>query len=137
LPITFEWFDISHECSLWQDFSMGTKLFDHVTLTLMLDLLIKNFNLGYNFQMICTRMLIFHMSVPCDKNFSWVPKFLTLWPWPWYLTYLLKTFTLPITFEWYVLALWYFTWVFLMARPFHGYKTFWPCDLDLDGWPAY
>jgi hypothetical protein len=67
-------FDISHECSLWQDLSMGTKLFDHVTLTLMFDLLIKNFNLGYNFQMICTRMLIFHMSVFCDKIFSWGTK---------------------------------------------------------------
>jgi hypothetical protein len=69
---------------------MGTKFFDHVTLTLMFDLLIKNFNLGYNFQMVCTRM--YFMSVPCDKIFSWVPKFLTLWPWC--LTYFLKTFNL-------------------------------------------
>jgi hypothetical protein len=53
---------------------MGTKIFDHMTLTLIFDPLIKNFNLGYNFQMVCTRMLMFHMSVPCDKIFSWVPK---------------------------------------------------------------
>ena len=42
---------------------MGTKMFDLVTLTLMFDPLIKNFNLGYNFQMVWTRMLIIHMSV--------------------------------------------------------------------------
>jgi hypothetical protein len=41
-------FDISHDCSLWQDLSIGTKIFDLVTWTLMFDLLIKNFNLGYN-----------------------------------------------------------------------------------------
>jgi hypothetical protein len=72
----YQGFHISHECSLCQDLSMGTKPFDHVTL--MFDLLIKNFNLGYNFQMECTRTLIFIMNVPCDKIFSWVPKFLTL-----------------------------------------------------------
>jgi hypothetical protein len=43
-------FDISHECSLWQDLSMGTKKFDHVTLTLMFDPLIKNFNLAITFK---------------------------------------------------------------------------------------
>ena len=59
---------------------MGTEfeLFDRVTLILIFDLLIKNFNLGYNFQMVSTRMLIFHMSVPCDKIFSWVPKIFDL-----------------------------------------------------------
>jgi hypothetical protein len=31
--------------------------------------------------------LIFHMSIPCDKTFQWLPKDLSLWPWPWYLTY--------------------------------------------------
>jgi hypothetical protein len=43
LPITFEWY------VLGQDLSVGTKIFDLVTLTLMFDLLIKNFNLAYNF----------------------------------------------------------------------------------------
>jgi hypothetical protein len=116
---------------------MGTKLFDHVTLTLLFDPLIKNFNLGHNFQMVCTRMLIFHMSVSCDKIFLWVPKFLTLWPWPWCLTLLLKTLTLAITFKWYVFGCWYFTRLFLVTRSLHGYQTFWPCDLDLDVWPTY
>jgi hypothetical protein len=57
---------------------MGTKLFDHMTLTLMFDLHIKNFNLGYNFQMVCTRMLIFHISVPCDKILPWGTKIFDL-----------------------------------------------------------
>jgi hypothetical protein len=49
-----------------------------VTLTLVLDLLIQNFNLGYIFWMVCTRTLIFHMSVCCDKTFQWVPTGETL-----------------------------------------------------------
>jgi hypothetical protein len=57
---------------------MGTKIFDLVTLTLMFDVLIKNFNLGCNFQMVCTRMLIFYTSVPCDNIFSLVPIFIYL-----------------------------------------------------------
>jgi hypothetical protein len=57
---------------------MGTQIVDFVTLTLMFDSLTTNFNLGYNFQMVCTRMLIFHMSVPCDKIFSWVPNIFDL-----------------------------------------------------------
>ena len=105
---------------------MGTKIFVLVTLTLVFDLLIKNFNLGHNTFMVSIRALIFHMSVPCDKAFPWVPKFLTLWPWPWCLTYLLKTLTLAITFKWHVLGCWYFTWVFLVIRPFHGYQQIWP-----------
>ena len=35
-------FDISYVYSLWQDFSMDTKTFDLVTLTLEIDLLLKN-----------------------------------------------------------------------------------------------
>jgi hypothetical protein len=57
-----------------------------------------------------------------------------MWPWPWCLTYLLKTLTLAITFKWYVVECWYFTWVFLVTRSFHGYQNFWPCDLDLNVW---
>jgi hypothetical protein len=40
------------------------------------------------------------------------------------LTYLLKTLTLVISFEWYVLGLWYFSWVFLLKRLFCGYHRF-------------
>jgi hypothetical protein len=83
-----------------------------------------NFNLAYNFWMVCTRASIFHMSVPCGKTFPWVPNCLTMWPWPWCLTYLLKTLTLAITFKWYVLGRRYFTWVFLVTRSFNGYQNF-------------
>ena len=42
---------------------------------------------------------------------------------------------LLITFEQWVLELWYFTWVFLVMRPFCGYHYSWPFDLDLGVWP--
>ena len=35
-----------------------------------------------------------------------------------------ETLTLLITFEQWVLELWYFTWVFLVIRPFSGYNYF-------------
>ena len=41
-----------------------------------------NFNLANNFWRVSARALIFHMNIPCDKNFPWVPLFFTLWPWP-------------------------------------------------------
>jgi hypothetical protein len=78
---------------------MGTKIFDLVILTLMFDLLIKNFNLGYNFQMVCTRMLIFHMSVPCDKIFSWVPFFFDLVTLTLMFDPLIKNFNLGYNFQ--------------------------------------
>ena len=37
-----------------------------------------------------------------------------------------ETLTLRITFEQWVLKLWYFTWVFLVIRPFCLNLTFWP-----------
>ena len=37
----------------------------------------KNFNLAYNSWTTIGRAFIFHMCIPCDKTFSWVPKFLT------------------------------------------------------------
>jgi hypothetical protein len=57
---------------------MGTKIFDLVTLIVVFYLLIENFNLGYIFWLVDTRALTFHMSVPFDKTFSWVPKNVTL-----------------------------------------------------------
>ena len=48
----------------------GTIIFDLVTLTLKFDLLLKNFNLGYNFQTRSDRAFILHMCVPCDKTFQ-------------------------------------------------------------------
>jgi hypothetical protein len=58
--------------------------------------------------MVCTRTLIRHMSISCDKTFSWVQIFLTAWSWHWCLTYLSKTLTLAISFDLYVQRLWYF-----------------------------
>ena len=96
-----------------------------------------NFNLAYNFWTVRARALIFHMIIPCDMTFPWIPLFLTLWPWPWNLTHYLKTLTLFITFDLCVLELWYFTWLFLVIRPLNGYHYFLPCDLDLGVWPVF
>ena len=41
---------------------------------------------------------ILHMLVPCDKTFLSVPKNLTLWPWPWLLTYFWKKLNLGYNF---------------------------------------
>jgi hypothetical protein len=76
---------------------MGTNRFNLVTLTLVFDLIIKNFNLGYNISMVSTRALIFHMSVHCDKTFPWAPNFnlviLTL-------VLIFENFNLVISFDW-------------------------------------
>ena len=37
----------------------------------------KNSNLAYNSWPTIGRAFIFHMCIPCDKTFPWVPKFLT------------------------------------------------------------
>ena len=50
---------------------------------------------------------------------------------------LLWNFNLLITFEQWVLVLWYFTWIFPVIRPFCGYHYFLPCDLDLGVWPIF
>ena len=59
--------------SLWQDLSMGTKIFDFVTLTLKFDLLLKNVNLGHSFLTRRDWAFIFHMCIPCSKIFNAVP----------------------------------------------------------------
>jgi hypothetical protein len=137
LDIPFEWYVLGFwyfawAFVLWQDLSMGLNIFDFVTLTCMFDLLTENFNLGsFIFWMACIRILIFHMSICCDKNFPQVPSGLTLWPWPWCLMYILKTLTIHISFDWYVLELWYFTWVFVVTRWFQWVRT----GLILWTWP--
>ena len=37
----------------------------------------KNFNLAYNSWTTIGRAFIFHMCIPCDKTFPWVPQFFT------------------------------------------------------------
>ena len=89
----------------------------------------ENFNLANNFWTVSARALIFHMSILVIRPFLWIPLYLTLWPWPWSLTYFLKTYTLRISFEQWVLELWYFTWVFLVMRPL--FLTLWPWPWSL------
>ena len=48
-----------------------------------------------------------------------------------------ETLTLLITFEQWVLELWYFTWIFSVIRSFRRYHYFLPCDLDLGVWPIF
>ena len=98
---------------------------------------LTNFCLANNFWTVSAGALIFNMSIPCDETFLWMPLFLSLWPWPWSLTHFLKTLTLLITSEQWVLELWYFKWVFFVMRPFRGYHYFLPCDLDLGVWPIF
>ena len=70
------------------------------------------------------------MLVPCDKTFLSVPKNLTLWPWPWLLTYYWKNLTLAITFEPKEIRLSYYTCWFLVTRPFISkILTLWPWRL--------
>jgi hypothetical protein len=78
LGISLNGFYISHEYFLWQDISMGTTI---LTLALMLDLRIENFNIGYIFWLVATKALTFpicgYQTIwPCDlfdlliKNFN-------------------------------------------------------------------
>ena len=62
---------------------------------------------------------------------------LTLWPWPWLLTYFWKNLTLVITFEPKEIGLQYYTSVFLVTRPFCRYQNFWLSDHDLDFWSTF
>jgi hypothetical protein len=91
---------------------VGTKN-DLVTLTLLFDLLIKNINLGYIFWMVCTRTLIFIWVFFFWQDLSMGTNRFDLVPWPWCLTYTVKILTMPISFEWCLLELWYFTWEFV------------------------
>ena len=53
---------------------VSTETLVHLmTLTLKLDLLLRNFNLGHNFLTRRDRAFILHMCIPCDKTFHIVP----------------------------------------------------------------
>ena len=54
--------------------------------------------LAYNFWTVSARALIFHMGIPCDKTFLWIPIVFTLWSWPWSLIYFFENFNLAATF---------------------------------------
>ena len=71
---------------LCQDLSHGAIMFYLLTLTLKFDLLLKNFNLVYNFHTRKDGAFIFHMSIPCGKTFHMIPYVLPydidleIWP---------------------------------------------------------
>ena len=98
-----------------------------MTLTLEFDTFFENFNLAINFWTVSARALIFNMSIPCDKTFPGAQLLFILWPWlpiffypvtlTWSFTHFLKTLTLLITFEYWVLQLLYSKWVFLVIWP--------------------
>jgi hypothetical protein len=48
-----------------------------------------------------------------------------------------KTLTWAISFELYVLELWYLRYRCIMKRPFFWYQDFWPCDFDLELWLSF
>jgi hypothetical protein len=83
---------IFHEFLLWQILSVDANRFD-------LDLYFLLINCNGIFWMVCIMTLIFNTSLPWDRTLPWVPTDLTLWPWPWCLTYILKILPSVITFE--------------------------------------
>ena len=80
--------------------------------------LVKKLNLGNNFWAKRDRPFIFHTCISCGKTFLLMQNFLTSWPYPWLLTYFWKNLTLTITFEPKVIGLYYYTYLFLVTRPF-------------------
>jgi hypothetical protein len=100
------------------------KMFDLVTLTLMFDLFIDDLTLFIYFEWWVKRIFyftwVFFVTFK-TRPFSGYQKFnlvtLTL-----VFDLLNKTFTLAISFEWYVPGLWYFTIVLLVTIHFCGYR---------------
>ena len=90
------------------------------------------FHLDYNLWAIEHRTFKFHMCLPFDKTFPTIPKYSTLWPWPWSLTYICKNLKLSITLiEVQFSSL---TYKLLLKRSFNWYQHLHPNDLDL--WPT-
>ena len=99
-----------------------------------------NFNLDNNFWTVSSRALIFHISIPCDKTFQWVPFFFYSFTYTFEFDPFLnfENFNLSNNF-WTVVALelCYLTRIFLVIRPFRRYHYFLPCDLNLGVWPIF
>ena len=110
-----------------------------MTLTFKFDLLFKNFNLGYNLWTVKGSAFIFHMCIPCDKSFQFIPWFLASWDkyvrganviaLPSASVACTKTLTLAITSKKEVIDLSYCICVFPVTRPFTWYHNFWPWSL--------
>ena len=69
---------------------------------------------------------------PCGKTSLSIPKILTVT-----LTYFWNNLTLGLTFEHKEIELSYYTWIYLIARPFCTYQNFWSHNLDLQLWPIF
>ena len=80
-----------------------------------------NFNFVHNIWIVTAKALIFHISIFSIRTFSWVPTFLTLWPWSWSLAYVLNTLTLLIKLVKWVLELCFS--VFLCFTLFNDYRN--------------
>ena len=108
-----------------------------MTLALEFDLPFGRFNLAKNFWTVSAGVNSFHMN-SLWQSFSGGTNIFTLWQ-PRKLTYFLKTLTLLITFEQWVLELWYFIWIFYETRPSRGHQQFQPYmyDLYLGAWPTF
>ena len=65
-----------------QGVQVGTNNIDLVTVTLEFDQLVKNVILAKNFWIVIARALIFHMNIPCDKNYLLVLNLFDLDIWP-------------------------------------------------------
>ena len=93
-----------------------------------------NLILAYNSWTVRARTLIFQRAFLLAISFRGHQHFyhviLTL-------KFYKKVINLLITFEQWVLKLWYFTWVFYETRPFRGYRQIWPFDLDLGFWLSF
>ena len=61
--------------------------FEHVTLTVTFDLLLKNFIMSRNFLILRDKAFVLGICVPWDKAFQTVPKIFKMWPWLWPFTY--------------------------------------------------
>ena len=114
---------------------MGTKKFALVTLTWKFALLLKNFNIGHSFSTRRGKTFIFHMYVPCDKNFLCVPKFILTLTLKFDL--LTKNFYLGHNFWTWRGRAFIFTCAFLVIRPCTLYYHLWSSDLYLAGWPSF
>ena len=95
--------------------------------------LLKNFNLRHSFQTRRLGAFILHMCIPCDKTFHVIPKFLTLWPWPWRsrLTYFLKNFNLGHNYQTRRGRAFILKCVFRVTITFMWYTNFWPWPWSL------
>ena len=77
------------------------------------------------------------MCIPYEETFPFIPKVLTLWPWPRPLTYILisENLTYVITFESLELGVLYFICTFLVMSSLHSYRYCRLFDLHRDLWP--